>query len=611
MHHYVVIMWDPSEDASSASVSSLRSKLVATGRQWSCVMDHPGVVAIHRAETFGSRAHLLPDRAGVVFGSLFSARTDLDPCAVECIPQSFSVSNLFMTRGRYLLQEYCGYYAAFFNDIERHRISAVRDCSAKVPCFFSKLDGVNIYFSFLADALELNLLPDLSINWHFIATYLFATEPRTADCGFEQITQLLAGECIETRDGEDRRTFLWDPREIWSRDPITNYFEAQRQLRRVTQWCVDIHALKNRDILLQLSGGFDSTVVLGCLRESGSRPKVTCVTRYSKGPEEDERHYARLAADAAGVRLIESEWLESGLAFNEQLLRVPLLPRPSLHLLVAREHQYKSDLAGNIGASSVWSGEGGDHFFVRGLAVLFAADYLRDNGLRGTALRVIADNARYSHVSYWTIFRQLARRNTSRNPWNPSLHQEDGAPFLNLDAAAAVLSKDTAHPWTTGVESIPTGKQWQIREFADLLNRAATMLDRAIYDNPPLVSQPLMELSLRIPTYVLLRGGRHRGLARDAFSDLVPTAIRDRESKGNTNSVNARLLGTGCQYIRELLLDGILAREHLVSKYSLASALTPGKPLALRDVFPLLSTLSAEVWLRTAESTLRRSAPGN
>ena len=48
----------------------------------------------------------------------------------------------------------------------------------------------------------------------------------------------------------------------------------------------------------------------------------------------------------------------------------------------------------------------------------------------------------------------------------------------------------------------------------------------------PLFSQPLVELCLRIPTYVLTHGGWDRAVARRAFYDDLPPEIRNRRHKG-------------------------------------------------------------------------------
>src|SRR5258706_1812747 len=48
----------------------------------------------------------------------------------------------------------------------------------------------------------------------------------------------------------------------------------------------------------------------------------------------------------------------------------------------------------------------------------------------------------------------------------------------------------------------------------------------------PLLSQPLVELCLQLPTWVLTHGGRGRALARRAFATDLPKEVATSRSKG-------------------------------------------------------------------------------
>src|SRR3546814_18425449 len=48
----------------------------------------------------------------------------------------------------------------------------------------------------------------------------------------------------------------------------------------------------------------------------------------------------------------------------------------------------------------------------------------------------------------------------------------------------------------------------------------------------PLLSQPIVELCLSIPTWQWVRGGRDRAVARAAVADLLPALIAQRRTKG-------------------------------------------------------------------------------
>jgi asparagine synthase (glutamine-hydrolysing) len=603
MHRYIVMMWNPALPRDASVARRLRHKCLGEPGEWKCALDAPGIFAIHVPAGSSCNAIVLPRQSGILFGTIFDRQT-ADPVPLDSVLDTFPTTKLFESRGAYLVDTFWGHYVAFFNNARTHRSYAMRDCSGKVPCLLTEIAGVKVYFAYFEDAVGKGLLPPLTVNRDFLLTYLYCTEPHTAACGFDQVSQLLSGESLETSSNSETRWFSWDPRRIWKEDLVDDYSRAKDELTRVTQACVNAHSQRDRTVLLQLSGGFDSTLVLASSRKAPQPPRLTCVTRYADGPEEDERPYARMAAAAFDAPLLETKWSDAELAFDGHLFDTPPIARPSLHLLFAREFYFRAKLAESIGATAVWSGEGGDHLFIRGLGVPYAADYARAHGVSIGLLREIANNARYSRVSLWAVCRQVFNSdNDSLSSFgtNPTNAVEEGA-FLNLEGLTDEVRATAKHPWLSDLEGVPIGKQWQVQELADLLNRDASMLRRSVFHNAPLISQPLMELSLRIPSYLHLKGGRHRGLARDAFSHLMPQAIVDRDSKGSTNSVVAGLFGAARGYIRDLLLTGYLAQEDLVSKTALDSATTPGKPLALRHMFPLMSVLAAEVWARTAHS---------
>src|SRR6202034_2731130 len=58
-------------------------------------------------------------------------------------------------------------------------------------------------------------------------------------------------------------------------------------------------------VLQQLSGGLDSSIVLGCLADAPSAPDISCYTFYVPGAPSDERRWARYATHRRGLRHVE------------------------------------------------------------------------------------------------------------------------------------------------------------------------------------------------------------------------------------------------------------------------------------------------------------------
>lgn len=113
----------------------------------------------------------------------------------------------------------------------------------------------------------------------------------------------------------------------------------------------------------------------------------------------------------------------------------------------------------------------------------------------------------------------------------------------------------------------------------------------------PLMSQPLLELSLQLPTYVLTRGGYGRALARAAFADRIPAEIASRRSKGGTEQHAASVLNQSLPLVRNLLLDGELVRRGLLDRQRVESTLAGRPSTNGAYVTEVHSCFAVEAWL--------------
>ena len=169
----------------------------------------------------------------------------------------------------------------------------------------------------------------------------------------------------------------------------------------------------------------------------------------------------------------------------------------------------------------------------------------------------------------------------------------------------AALPKDAddfvTHPWAADTEDLPRGKQMQIRFLAEVANRHRPIPQlECAPQHHCLLSQPLMELCLQIPTYLLLRGGRERGLAREAFADRVPAQILRRREKGSIVFHATEMIRQSEPFVRALLLEGVLADAGVIVRKELEPYIVHGQPFREEHLLPMLACIAAEVWARTA-----------
>lgn len=115
----------------------------------------------------------------------------------------------------------------------------------------------------------------------------------------------------------------------------------------------------------------------------------------------------------------------------------------------------------------------------------------------------------------------------------------------------------------------------------------------------PLRSQPLLELCLRIPTYTLIEGGWDRALARRAFCSDLPAEVVSRRTKGEISEYALDVLNGNLPFIRDLLLQGHLAKEGWVDRTKLASLLSMARSREQGLISQMYDCIEIEVWLRS------------
>jgi asparagine synthase (glutamine-hydrolysing) len=114
----------------------------------------------------------------------------------------------------------------------------------------------------------------------------------------------------------------------------------------------------------------------------------------------------------------------------------------------------------------------------------------------------------------------------------------------------------------------------------------------------PLLSQPLVELCLRIPTYVLIQNGMDRATARRAFAPQLPPEIVKRRNKGRIDQHIRNVLDANLQFVRDMLLNGRLVKEGFLNRRNLELYLTRERsPADFQYAEILQEYMCVEAWL--------------
>jgi asparagine synthase (glutamine-hydrolysing) len=610
VYHFLGFIWNCEDTEAASAAQRFVDNSKHGNRAWNLAIRENGLAVLEAPpEDRSLRSHSLPNRSGVVLGRVFPTALEEWRSGWSWLVTESGADSIVKSQGRTMIEQIWGGYVAFLYDKEKRSCYVIRDCSGKIPCYRLHDSGVDIVFSDLADLRYLGL-PPFTINFEYVTAFACSSQLQIRASGLNEVTELLAGDCFAVQSETRSQHSLWHPMRIYDSVPVDNFDVAVSQVRFTTQRCVDAWESVYRGILHNLSGGLDSAVVLGCLRNAERSAALTCVNRYGIGTLEDERRYARLAASDAGVRLVEYPFFYESRLIDKTLLDFPQTMKPTVPGAFGNlDMEFRNNIARQFGANSSWTGQGGDHLFMQTLSPIGAQDYLALKPVDFGLLQAVRDAARVSRQPYWMVLRSLASKKKGLRKGQLNTLGSVKAAFLTQDAQASITAGYLSHPWTVDSGHFAPGRQLQIAALSEVLNRHRPFPGlETVYEHHPLLSQPLIELCLRIPSYLHLRGGITRAVERSAFQDCVPLEILAREQKGQSTSSLLEVLRRSEAFVRELVLDGILAREKIIDRRTIEPYLRYQRPMEIDKIFPLLSCIAAELWLQSWETSAHKIA---
>ena len=485
-----------------------------------------------------------------------------------------------------LMADYWGRYVAIVVKGGGAGIEVARDPSGGFACCFSRWRGRVMLYGDVGMAQALGIIagePDVGGLLQLVA---FPAMPsaRTAIVGVEDL-QPGTGLKIDHR-GRVSRTLPWTPRRFTQgkmqvRDRRTAIDLVQAEARR----CVSAWGALSQSILLELSGGLDSSIVAACLRDQAE--KLTLVTLATPDPGADERAYALEVADSL-KRPLRTLTLD----VNDARLEPPraLTARPcggALHQTIDAALLRSAD---GQAVDAFFSGGGGDNVFCYLSSAAPATDVLLCRGPGLSFAPAVADRAVLHGCTTWTAGRRALRK----------LRRGAGAWRNDLDfLAPGAPTRTDQHPWlATRAISLP-GQREHLMSLLSvqtaLTGHRRESLAPVLF---PLLSQPLVELCLRIPSWFWIDGGRNRAIARDAFMGQLPLLILQRRTKGNFLGMLGAIYRQQRPELRDLLLGGWLAEQALIDRPAIEAYLESEALLTDVRFCRVLDLANVELWAR-------------
>lgn len=522
---------------------------------------------------------------GILIGSLFTHEGD----ALNDIEGFPEYSSHSQTR-KHILENYWGSYLIVQPEAQgpgNFTITRAPSAAGNLPCVYSIGNESGFLTSDISLAIRTNLYRK-RIDWDFMVHRLKYPGIKTQRTGLADVAELLPGCSLSLRGSGASVGQAWSPWDFVA--PARRYrnpHEAAAQIRSAVACAIRAWSAADRSILLELSGGLDSSIVAACLRDSHAR--VTCYNLVTPVPGVDERHYANLMARELGVELYAEP-------LGLDKARLDFAPPPDSVAPGMGPLQYAIDetmeaAAERHGATCFYSGGGGDSVFCYLRTAAPAADAFRAGGI-GPAVTAIRDLANLHQCTLWKAS-SLTFSKLRRPPKSP--YHED-ATFIAPHVANVGPEE---HPWFAAPANALPGDRERIFDLAGnqlFQSQAARGSKRAL--RFPLLSQPVMEACLRAPSWMWISGGKNRAVARAAFADVLPPDVLNRQSKATYMSYLGVVYRRNKHQILDFMLSGRLASQGLLDTCAINEFVERDLPPRDQTFLRMFDLCMVENWVR-------------
>jgi asparagine synthase (glutamine-hydrolysing) len=516
--------------------------------------------------------------------------------------------HLYEERGPAFVEELAGMFALALWDGRRRRLVLARDRVGKKPLYWTRLPHALVFGSEVKALLRHPGVAREVASEHL--PHFFALgHPPAGHTLYRGIHQFAPATIMTIgADGRMEERRYWRPT-LEASGPPPTFAEASAEVRRLVTQAVEQRLVADVPVGAFLSGGIDSSVVVGVMQRLVGRPVKTFTLGFEGDPSLDETARARLAARHFGTDHTEFVVAPSAVDLVEALVRHhdgPFGDSSAIpSYIVSRLTRRHVTVALN--------GDGGDEVFggyLRFRAAL-AAEHVPSAlaRLAASALDVFPEPSAYHH------WRRRLRRfgdavgeslEARARRWI-SIFTDDLADLLRPEVFAMGHDGAGYSPALLAecARATPLGRLLYLNFMTYLPDDLLVKMDRCsmahgLETRSPLLDHRLVDYAMALPDAMKVRGFQGKRILRDAFADLLPPAIASGPKRGFGVPIGAWFRGPLRAYLRDHL-EGDSARLGTWVQPSCVARLLDEHTRGVRDHGARLWTLlTFEVWLRGA-----------
>ena len=337
-----------------------------------------------------------------------------------------------------------------------------------------------------------------------------------------------------------------------------------QELKNLIINSIKVRLVKDMPTGAFLSGGIDSSLVVGVLSSLIDNPIKTFSVRFEEGAPVNETKFAKLVAERNGTDhtelLIKSDivdiipnlsWYNDDLFADAAIIPIYLMGKQ------AKEH-----------LNLVFTGDGADEVFA-GSSVYYRGQYIKNpKFIPRTAIKL--SKKFYNYIpfqrfrmginyldGYKSIYDQYMRGIFTIS----DLEKNNVIPYKTQNVESLIRKTfqedlDVVNQFTLWDLKYQLPSQYNVK--ADRALSAASLAGRM-----PLLDKDIVSWSLTIPSNLKLKGNIEKYILRMAMKDYVPSEVIKRTKLGFSTPINF-WLNNGLKDISEELLDRLSKRSNLI-----------------------------------------------
>jgi asparagine synthase (glutamine-hydrolysing) len=460
-----------------------------------------------------------------------------------------------------------GMFAFALWDARRARLLLARDRLGKKPLYYGCAPAGTLVFG--SELKALLPFPDLdrSLSLEALSDYLSLLYVPRDKCILRGARKLLPGHILIAENGAVRIERYWLLR---FGDPA-DHADAPARLAELLREAVRLRLRSDVPFGALLSGGIDSSAVVGVMAAMRAAPVPTAAVGFAEHDFDERRHAQRVAAhfgtdhrDALVAPVAAEALARVGWHYDEPFGDASAIAMYALSELARRR------------VTVALSGDGGDEAFGGYRRYVFEMREHRvrsllpapwGHSLVGALGRIYPKG---DHLPQYLRAKTFLS-NVARPPWEAHLHsvgalaEDDKTRLLAPDVRRQLGAYRTADLFADLYAQVdgpdPLARTLQVDFHTGLPDDILAKVDRASMAHGlevrcPLLDHHLVEFTARLPSRRKIANGHTKAILREAVADLLPAEVLGRRKMGFEVPISRWLRGPLRSAVDDLVFAG-------------------------------------------------------